>query len=663
MKKIIVGTAIVAILATTFFAGYWYSKAPSPETEAGDRAILYYVDPMNPGNRYDKPGIAPCGMALEPFYGDGGAGGRSASMPPGTVMITPEKQQLIGVRIEQVAKSPSSHTIRLLGRVAADETRVYQVTSSVAGWIRRVQPFSTGSIVKKGEALASFYATEFLAAEQSYIYALNSANLRANIRTPGIQASIAEQSLQQTEDNLRFLGMGENQIRALSRTREFIDNIDIESPATGLVLTRNISLGLRFDAGAEFYRIADLGEVWILLDTYGNEAKYFRPGEKVPVRYQGATFEARVDEVLPQFDASTRTLKVRLVAINPEYILRPDMFVDVEYPVVMPAALTVPVDAVLDSGMKKTVFVDRGNGFFEPRRIETGRYFGTRVEISKGLVEGERIVVAGNFFIDSESRFKSPPVEVASPATEEELPMAGMKAPATEAKPPPAEVKALVDEMEPSPAKMESSPAEMKPAATEVRPSMDEMKPAATEVKPSMAGMKPPPTEADKPMSVDPICGMLVNEEEAEESGLTSVHQGKTHYFCSQVCKEQFDRSPETYIDAAGLGAPEGVGPPAGPMPGNMPMPATPHADGQMKMPAQIDAGDKDRGAAMPDGGPAAEQMPMPAGMPDHSMEKPGEMPEAGSAEKGDDQTKKQGEVGTETMQDMPVMEGKNAND
>jgi membrane fusion protein, copper/silver efflux system len=645
MKKIIVGTTIVAILATTFFAGYWYSKGPSSETEAGDRTILYYVDPMNPGNRYDKPGIAPCGMALEPFYGDGDGSGRSASMPPGTVMITPEKQQLIGVRIEQVAKSPSSHTIRLLGRVAADETRVYQVTSSVAGWIRRVQPFSTGSLVKKSEVLASFYATEFLAAEQSYIYALNSANLRANIRTTGIQASIAEQSLQQTEDNLRFLGMGENQIRALGRTREFIDSIDIESPATGLVLTRNISPGLRFDAGAEFYRIADLGEVWILLDTYGNEAKYFRPGETVPVRYQGETFDARVDEVLPQFDASTRTLKVRLVAVNPEYILRPDMFVDVEYPVVMPAALTVPVDAVLDSGMKKTVFVDRGNGFFEPRQVETGRYFGNRVEISKGLVEGERIVVSGNFLIDSESRFKSPPVEVMSPA---------------------AEVEPASTEVKPLPVEVEAPATETKLPlieATEVMPPVAETKPPPTEVKPSMAGMKPPPTDAAKPTSVDPICGMLVDEEGAAESGLTSVHQGKTHYFCSHVCKEQFDRSPETYTGAAGPGVPEGGGPPTGPMSGTMSMPATPHAGGQMNMPEQIDAGDKNRETAMPDAGPAGDQAQMPTGMPDHSMEKPGEMPAAGPAEKGDDQTKKEGEVETEIMQDSPAMEGKSAND
>lgn len=597
MKKIIFGTAFAAILAATFLVGYWYSKAPSSGAGlGGERTILYYVDPMNPGNRYDKPGIAPCGMALEPFYGNEGADAHSA-MPPGTVTITPAKQQLIGVRIEQVAKSPSSHTIRLLGKVAADETRVYQVTSSVAGWIRRVQPFSTGSLVKKGEVLAGFYAAEFLAAEQSYIYALNSSNLRANIRTPNIQANVAEQSLPQTEDNLRFLGMGENQIRALKRTREFIDSIDIVSPVTGFVVARNISPGLRFDTGTEFYRIADLSEVWILLDTYGDEAKYFRPGEKVSVRYQGETLEAKVDEVLPQFDASTRTLKVRLVAANPEYILRPDMFVDVEHSVAMPSALTVPVDAVLDSGLKKRVFVDRGDGFFEPRRIETGKYFGDRVEISKGLMAGERIVVSGNFLIDSESRFKSSPAELAEAAEAAEL--------------------AEADEA----------------------------------------------TSDDSPTSLDPICGMVVNKEKAVKEGLTTVSQGRTHFFCSMECKEEFDRAPQKPAGAAESTMPAGDGKPADALHDHMHMPEHAETAEQTEMPAQMAAGEKHSEMAMPDDSPADGQMPMPAAMPGIAMEESGKMPEGGPMAEGDDPMKPAGAKEAAAMQDMPPMEGVKAND
>ncbi|OPY75416.1 MAG: Cation efflux system protein CusB precursor [Syntrophorhabdus sp. PtaU1.Bin153] len=133
-----------------------------------------------------------------------------------------------------------------------------------------------------------------------------------------------------------------------------------------------------------------------------------KPGRKVKVTipHQKKEFHAVVSKVLPQFDAASRTLKVRLEMDNPAYVLRPDMFVDVEFPVTLPPALIVPADAILDSGLKKTVFVDRGNGFFEPRQVETGWRLGDRVEITRGLMAGEQIVVSGNFLIDSESRMK-----------------------------------------------------------------------------------------------------------------------------------------------------------------------------------------------------------------------------------------------------------------
>jgi RND family efflux transporter MFP subunit len=193
----------------------------------------------------------------------------------------------------------------------------------------------------------------------------------------------------------------------LAKTKKLTQDIVISSPASGFVVTRNVSPDQRFEKGAELFRIADLRRVWILLDTYENEARYFRPGQTVQVRYQGKILPARVSSTLPQFDPTTRTLKVRLEADNPGYLLRPDMFVDVEFPVRMPPAITVPADAVLDSGLKKTVFIDRGNGFFEPRKVETGRYFEDRVEIVKGLMPGERIVISGNFLIDSESRMRA----------------------------------------------------------------------------------------------------------------------------------------------------------------------------------------------------------------------------------------------------------------
>jgi YHS domain-containing protein len=185
-------------------------------------------------------------------------------------------------------------------------------------------------------------------------------------------------------------------------------NMEVRSPIEGFILSRNVSPGLRFDRGVEFFRIADLTKIWVLADIFENEASLYQPGKQVKIElpYLNRALSARVSKVLPQFDPATRTLKLRLEADNPGFILRPDMFVNVEIPISGPPAIIVSTEAVFDSGLKKTVFVDRGNGFFEPRPVETGRFLGERVEITKGLKPGEKIVISGNFLIDSEARLQ-----------------------------------------------------------------------------------------------------------------------------------------------------------------------------------------------------------------------------------------------------------------
>jgi Cu(I)/Ag(I) efflux system membrane fusion protein len=467
MKQWKIMLLVLTVAAGSFLVGDWYSHQSPWQRPAGERKLLYYVDPMNPGNKYDKPGIAPCGMQLEPVYAEGrGASTDAASMTGGVVRISPEKQQLIGVRVEQVEKASSTHLIHQLGRVVADETRVYRINAAIDGWIRKASPVSTGSLVRKNETLATFYAPEFPAAQQAFIYGLSS--LRP-VQSAGsetkLQIDQTNRTLKQYEDSLRNLGMGDHQIKEMAKTRKYDENIIISSPVSGFLLLRNVSPGQRFEKGTELFRIADLRRVWIQVDTYENEARYFRPGQSVPVRYQGKTFIARVSRVLPQFDPATRTLKVRLEAENPGYMLRPDMFVDVDFQVNMPPGITVPADAVLDSGLKKTVFVDRGNGYFEPRKVETGRYFDDRVEIIKGLMPGERIVVSGNFLIDSESRMKTASSGISGTG------------------------------------------------------------------------------------SMDPSCGMMVDEGRSRSEGLTSEYQGKKYYFCSTECKTKFDKSPGKFAE------------------------------------------------------------------------------------------------------------------
>ncbi len=336
----------------------------------------------------------------------------SIETPPGSVRITPERQQLIGVKTYVVGKKSNSHTLRVLGRVAADENRVYFINATVDGWITEVLPKTTGSMVKKDETLARFYSPEFLSAEQALLFALGS---RDRIQTTGKETAPQRDqltqfniNLQQFRDALKNLGMGDIQIEEMIKTRKYMGYVNVTSPSDGFLLARNVSKGLRFDKGRELYRIADLSRVWVLADVYGSEARYFKPGvnAKVILPYQEKKYTAQVTNILPVFEPATRTLKVRLEAENPGYFLRPEMFVDIELPVQLPPAVAIPTDAVLDSGFKKTVFVEKGNGFFESREVETGWRAGNKVEIVRGLEPGERIVISGSFLIDSESKLE-----------------------------------------------------------------------------------------------------------------------------------------------------------------------------------------------------------------------------------------------------------------
>jgi RND family efflux transporter MFP subunit len=215
-------------------------------------------------------------------------------------------------------------------------------------------------------------------------------------------------SIQGYTDRLRNLGLSDAQIKEMAENRQLPQTVDIVSPADGFILARNVSAGQHFDRFAEFYRIADLSEVWIVADVFGADAQNIHPGAVARVTLTDhRTFSARVSNALPQVDPETHVVKLRLEASNPGFVLRPDMFVDVELPVSGLAGLTVPQDAVLDSGREQRVFVERRPGVFEPRSVQIGWRSGNQVGIVNGLKEGERVVIEGTFLVDSESRLKS----------------------------------------------------------------------------------------------------------------------------------------------------------------------------------------------------------------------------------------------------------------
>jgi Cu(I)/Ag(I) efflux system membrane fusion protein len=299
--------------------------------------------------------------------------------------------------------------MRLLGRVAADETRVFRLYSVTEGWMRTLSAAASGSLVKKDELLATYSSQEILGPQQAYISALDTVDrVAASPNANAEQLELNRKNLNLTKQQLLNLGMSETQVERVGASRKASPTVELRSPATGFVLARNVSPGQRFDRTTELYVIADLERVWILADAFGDDASHVTPGMTVKVRVAGRREEspAVVSPVLPQFDSATKALTVRLEASNPRWALRPGMLVDVEAVVELPEALVVPAAAVLDSGLEKTVFVDRGAGSFERRSIRTGWRAAGFVEVVSGLASGEKIAVSGNFLLDSESRMR-----------------------------------------------------------------------------------------------------------------------------------------------------------------------------------------------------------------------------------------------------------------
>jgi membrane fusion protein, copper/silver efflux system len=429
-------TAGLFLATGIFFAGYVANRPPAPVAAADSaRRVLYYTCPMHPQYRSDHSGTAPCcGMQLVPVFAGDAAGqfAPAAAGTSGTVRISAAKRQLIGVRTDEVRRAPSSHLVRVFGRVAVDEGRSYRIIAAADGWIRELGANPAGTFVKQNDILASYYTRDLLAAQQTFLYALvTNAQAEPKDPTTGPQRPPTNLSFQVAIDTLRNLGMSERQIDELRKTHTAANLIHFYAPATGFVIARSVSPQQRFDKGTEVFRIADLSHVWIMADIFEKDREFVKPGAVVTVRYQGRQFTARMSDSLPQFDAQSRTLKTRFELDNPGAFLRPDMFVDVEMQVKMPAAVTVAAEALLDSGRTKTVFVDREGGVYEPRRVETGWRLGDRVQILKGLEPGERVVVSGNFLLDSESRMNvaqvAAPPAVAAPAAAGKDPVCGME--------------------------------------------------------------------------------------------------------------------------------------------------------------------------------------------------------------------------------------------
>ena len=547
MKKLLFITLLVGVALASFYMGGRSARTKVSKSESNstsDRKVLYYVDPMNPAHTSDRPGKAPCGMDMEPVYADTGSAGTPHGAPqsvPSAIRVGQEKQQLIGLRVAPAVRKPMVSRLRLTGKVAVDETRIYRINATVDGWITKTLPFASGSYVKKNETLAGFYSPEFLSAGQALLFALSSMD-RVKAQTTGAESAGQQAqinqfnlNLRQYQDSLKNLGMGDLQIQEIISTRKYMENVNITSPADGFILVRNVSEGQRFDKGTELYKIADLSQVWIMVDVFEKDASMIAPNEplKVTLPNQSKTFTAKVSNSLAQFDNVSRTLKLRLEADNPEIVLKPDMFVDVELPVSLPETVVVPSEAIIDAGMRHTVYVDRGNGYFEARDVELGSRVGDQVQVLAGLKGDERIVTSGNFLLDSESRMKMAAAGMlAAPSSD---PVCGM----------------AVDESAARAAKRSSDyQGKTYYFCSDGCKKKFDADPAKSLAK--VMARPAPSTVAAPVAAIDPVCKMNVEQADAEAAKLTAEHQGKTYYFCNPSCKKKFQDDPAKYLSAAG---------------------------------------------------------------------------------------------------------------
>ncbi len=336
----------------------------------------------------------------------------------GPVTIDAQRQQLIGVRTEAVQKAAIAPEIHATGLVRYDETRLAEVNVKVEGYIRDLYVDYTGQPVARGQRLFTFFSPDLVATQNEYLLALRTRDeLTATLPTqsqPAPQAAeardYAERLVAAARQRIAQWDLPEEQIRAIEQTRQPQAAVTFLSAAAGVVLEKQAVKGMHVMPGQPLYKIADLGVVWVEADVYEREMSLIRVGMSAVVTldaYPGETFTGRAIYIYPYVEEQSRTVKVRFQFPNVRGRLKPGMFANVELQAAARTGLTVPANAVLDSGAQQVVFVAQGEGRFVPRTVKIGTRLDDRIEILDGLKEGEQVATSAAFFLDSESQLRA----------------------------------------------------------------------------------------------------------------------------------------------------------------------------------------------------------------------------------------------------------------
>ena len=367
--------------------------AAPPTAVATDRKIKFYRNPMGLPDTSPTPKKDPMGMDYIPVYeGD--------DADDGSIKLSPGKIQRTGVKSEPAASRVIRTAIRAPGTIQLDERRVSVISMRSESWVQKVTNVTTGTRVTKGQPLMEIYSPLISSAAAEYIATINS-------KTTGGSVAYGRGSRQR----LQNLDVPDAVIAAMEKTGNVPIAIEWSAPRDGVVLERTAVEGMRAQPGDVLFRVADTSVVWAVIDLAERDLGAVSVGQPVIVRarsYPGREFAGKISVIYPQVNKDTRTARIRIELSNPDFALLPDMYVDAEIDTGNPqAVLAVPESAVLDTGSRQAVFVDKGQGRFEPRDVKIGHRGGGYVEIREGVAEGEPVVVAANFLIDAESNLKA----------------------------------------------------------------------------------------------------------------------------------------------------------------------------------------------------------------------------------------------------------------
>jgi Cu(I)/Ag(I) efflux system membrane fusion protein len=365
--------------------------ASSKRAEAKtDRKIKYYRNPMGLPDTSPVPKKDSMGMDYIPVY-------EGEDSDDGTVKLSPGKIQRTGAKSEPILRQPIKSIVRAPGVIQEDERRISVVALRFEGFVESVANVTTGDHVHKGQPLMNVYSPALSSAAAEYLSAIN--------------AGAKGKELKGARRRLENLATPEPAISELERTREISLSIPWLAPQDGEILERNAVNGMRAGPGDVLFRIADHRLVWVLLDVAERDLVQVAVGTMVTIRPRalgGQTFTGAVALIYPHLMAQTRTARVRIEVPNPDEVLRPEMYVDAEIETGTPdPVLAVPESAVLDSGTRQAVLIDKGEGRFEPREVKLGRRGSGYVEVRQGVSEGEAVVTSANFLIDAESNLKA----------------------------------------------------------------------------------------------------------------------------------------------------------------------------------------------------------------------------------------------------------------